>query len=92
MVSAHDLERRQSTSVFSQEDGAFSIDGLREVEFKVRARLMGQLDVWKEGVHAGSKMQIKMQPATGKDLEKQRPAASAFGMLKFDDLRAKLNF
>ena len=92
MVSAHDLERRQSTSVFSQEDGSFSIDGLREIEFKVRARLMGQLDVWKEGVHAGTKMQIKMQPATGKDLEKQRPAASAFGMLKFDDLRAKLNF
>ena len=45
MVSAYDAERRQSTSVFSQENGSFSIDGLREIEFKVRARVMGQLDV-----------------------------------------------
>ena len=92
MVSAYDDERRQSTSVFSQEDGSFSIDGLREIEFKVRARLMGQLDVWEEGVPAGAKVKIEMQPATGKKLEEQRPATSAFGMLKFDDLRAKLNF
>jgi hypothetical protein len=30
MVSAYDAERRQSTSVFSQEDGSFSIDGARD--------------------------------------------------------------
>ena len=86
MVSAYDDERRQSTSVFSQEDGSFSIDGLREIDYKVRARLMGQLDVWEEGVHAGAKVKIEMQPATGKKLEKQLPAASAFGMLNFKNI------
>ena len=51
MVSAFDDERRQSTSVFSQADGTFRIDGLREVNFKVRARLMGPLDHWRYAGH-----------------------------------------
>ncbi|MFP6873195.1 MAG: carboxypeptidase-like regulatory domain-containing protein, partial [Verrucomicrobiales bacterium] len=93
MVSAFDEERRQSTSVFSQADGTFKIDGLRETRFKVRARLMGQLDHWRDAVSpdAGS-LSISMQPATGEKLEEQRPATSGFGMLKFDSLKDKLNF
>ena len=93
MVSAFDDERRQSTSVFSQADGTFRIDGLREVNFKVRARLMGQLDHWSDAVSpdAGS-LSISMKPATGEKLEEQRPATSGFSMLKFDNLRDKLNF
>ena len=54
MVSAFDAARKQSTSVFSQADGSFTIDGLRAVKFNVRARLLGQLDVWKKDVAAGA--------------------------------------
>ena len=55
MVSAHDTERKQSVSVFSQADGSFAIDGLRKITFKLRARLMGQRDLWVEDVDAGAK-------------------------------------
>ena len=93
MVSAFDEDRRQSTSVFSQSDGSFAITGLRMVDYEVRARLMGQLDEWFDDVSPGdNEMSIKMQPAAGEDLENQRPANSAFSMLKFDNMRDKLNF
>ena len=54
MVSAFDGDRRQSTSVFSQADGSFTIDGLREADYRVRARLMGQRDKWIEGIFNGT--------------------------------------
>ena len=93
MVSAFDKEQRKLVSVFSQPDGSFAIDGLRDVEHQMRARLMGLLDVEMEEVRAGMKdMTIKMNPATGMDLENQRPANSSLSMLKFDSMRDKLNF
>ena len=52
MVSAFDEERRQGTSVFSRADGSFVIDGLRDAEHSVRARLMGQRDEWLDDVAA----------------------------------------
>ena len=92
-VSAHDTEHRKSTGVFTAKDGFFAIDGLRDQDHKVRARLMGQNDVWMEQIGAGSRnVTIAMTPATGWKLEKQRPSDSAFAMLKFDNARDKLNF
>jgi len=93
MVSATDEERRQTTSVFSQTDGSFAVTGLRAVDYQMRARLMGQLDEWIEDVTPGMEnLLIAMQPATGEELERQRPANSGFSMLKFDNKRDKLNF
>ena len=93
MVSAYDEAREQSTSVFSQADGSFTIDGLRDVTFNVRARLLGQLDQWQNGVDAGaSGIALAMEPATGEALEKQRTADSAFSMLKWDNAKDKENF
>ncbi len=40
-VSAFDEERQMSVSVFSQADGSFTIDGLRDTDYTVRARLLG---------------------------------------------------
>ena len=60
-VSAFDEERNQSISVFSQADGSFTIDGLRDVTLSVRARLMGQLDEWQEDGRAGSRLSFAMQ-------------------------------
>ena len=92
-VSAHDEENRKSIGVFTTKDGSFTIDGLRDKNHKVRARLMGQNDVWLEDIVAGAEsVIIKMTPASGWKLEKQRPADSAFGMLKFDNSKDKLNF
>ena len=80
-VSAFDEERRQSVSVFSQADGSFAIDGLRDVAFNVRARLMGQLDAWQEDVDAGATgVAFAMKPAKGEALEMQRTADGGFSM------------
>ena len=46
MVSAIDDEHRKWTSVFTQKDGSFSIDGLRDVPHNIRTRLMGLADDW----------------------------------------------
>ncbi|MFK7820234.1 MAG: SMP-30/gluconolactonase/LRE family protein [Planctomycetaceae bacterium] len=93
MVSAIDDEQRKWVSVFSQNDGAFEIEGLRNVKHNVRTRLMGLADEWVSDVAAGtSDLEIKTRSADGEELEMQRPASSAFSMLKFDDPRDKLNF
>ena len=93
MVSAIDDEHRKWTSVFTQQDGSFVIDGLRNVEHNVRTRLMGLADEWVSDVAAGTTdMVIKTRPAVGEELELQRPASSAFSMLAFDNPRDKLNF
>ena len=92
-VSAHDMENRKASGVFTAADGSYVIDELREKDYRVRARQKGLIDVWLEDVTAGSKgIEIKMTNATGWKLERQRTADSAFGMLKFDDMRDKLNF
>ena len=93
MVSAIDDEHRKWTSVFTQKDGTFAIDGLRKVKHNVRTRLMGVADKWVSDVAAGTKdLVIKTRPAVGEELELQRPASSAFSMLKFDNPRDRMNF
>ncbi len=93
MVSAFDKERQQSISVFSQADGSFAIDGLRDVTFNVRARLMGQLDEWQEDVAAGATgVSFAMKPAKGEELEIQRTADSGFSMLKWDNRKDRENY
>lgn len=93
MVSAVDAEHRKWTSVFTQKDGSFSISNLRNVDHKLRARLMGLGDEWINGVAVGTdNVMITTHPAVGDELESQRPASSAFSMLKFDDPRDKMNF
>ena len=75
MISAFDEDRKLSTSVFSQRDGSFIIDGLRDTVFQVRARLMGRLDEWEEEVEGGgADLKFTLKPATGEELEIQRTA------------------
>lgn len=93
MVSAIDTEQRKWTSVFTQEDGSFEISGLRNVDHNIRTRLMGLADEWNSGVAADTQnLVIKTRPAVGEELELQRPASSAFSMLKFDNPRDRMNF
>jgi virginiamycin B lyase len=91
-VSAFDKGHQKSTSVFTQADGFFKIEGLRSVKFRVRARLMGQLDQWKKDVSGGATVSFSMKPATGEALELQRTADSGFGMLKWDNHRDRANY
>jgi streptogramin lyase len=92
-VSAFDAEREMSVSVFSQADGSFKIDGLRDATFTVRGRLIGDLDTAQEGVKAGaSGLSLAMKPATGDALNAQRTADNLFGLMKFDNDDDKANF
>lgn len=93
MVSAIDDEHRKWTSVFTKKDGTFEIEGLRGVNHSLRTRLMGLADEWISDVAVGSHdVRIRTRAAEGEELELQRPANSAFSMLKFDNPRDKLNF
>lgn len=93
MVSAFDEERSQSTSVFSQADGTFVINGLRDADHSIRTRLSGMLDEWEDDVSVGaSDLEFTLFPATGIDLEDQRTSDSAFSMLSFETARDKQNF
>ena len=93
MLSAFDEARQKSISVFSQADGTFKIDGLRDTKHNVRARLMGQLDEWQEDVGANATgVSFAMSPATGEYLEEQRTADSGFGMLKWENAKDKENY
>ena len=93
MVSAIDEDQRKWTSVFTGPDGSFSIPSLRNIDYRIRARLMGLGDEWISDVPAGTNdLMISTHPAVGAELEAQRPASSAFNMLKFDNPRDKMNF
>jgi len=93
MVSAFDRDHRVSTSVFSQADGSFIITNLRDTTFDVRARLLGQLDQWQNGVKRRTNgVAFAMEPAKGELLERQRTADSALGMLKWENQRDRDNF
>jgi streptogramin lyase/outer membrane protein assembly factor BamB len=93
MVSAFDENNRQSISVFTQADGNFLIDRLHQADYRIRARLPGQRDHWVEDVKLGDdKVSVTMEPATGRELEEQRPASDAFAQLEFDSPRDRLNF
>ena len=62
MISAFDKGHRKFVSVFSQEDGSFVVDGLRNVKHDVRARLMGFDDEWSDGTRPGTaKLRFKTQ-------------------------------
>lgn len=93
MVSAIDDEQRKWISVFTDQDGTFAVEGLRGVKHHVRTRLMGLVDQWESDIAPGTTdLTIITQPAHGEELELQRPASSAFSMLKFDDPRDRMNF
>ena len=93
MVSAIDAEQRKWTSVFTDPNGRFSIEGLRDVPHSLRTRLMGMTDQWVSDVKIGGPaIQIQSEAATGRDLELQRTADSAFSMLAFEHPRDRLNF
>ena len=66
MVSAIDDEHRKWISVFTGDDGTFSINGLRSVNHHVRTRLMGIADEWRSDVTPGTDdLTIKTRPAEG---------------------------
>jgi len=93
MVSAFDEALQKSISVFSQADGSFAVSGLWDTRFNVRARLMGQLDEWREDVGSSATgLSFAMKPATGEDLEEQRTADSGFSMLKWENVKDKENY
>ena len=73
MVSCFDEEHRRWTSVFSQSDGTYVIDGLRDTDHMVRARLMGWRDEYPGDTAAGeSDLVIDLQVAAGEELEDQQ--------------------
>ncbi len=88
-----EFEQIKTISVFSQADGSFTIDGLRDRKYYVRARLLGELDEWQKDVEAGTGgLGFIMKPATGEKLENQRTADSGFSMLKWDSMKDKDNY
>ena len=88
-VSAIDEAMEMSVTVFSQPDGSYSIDGLADQEYVVRARLIGKEDAF-EDAKAGEKVSFKLDPA--EDLDMQRTGDNLFSLVKWDNEKDKQNF
>ena len=87
MVTAYDEELEMNASVFTATDGTFELKELRKTTHQVRMRRPGRLDEWVDDVEPGSgALAVKLEPATGEDLQMQRTAASAMSLTKWDSL------
>lgn len=91
MVSAIDEALEMSVTVYSQADGSYTIDGLADQAYVVRARLLGKEDVFQQSVKSGAQgVSFAMSPA--EDLNAQRTADNLFGLVKWDNDADKQNF
>ena len=90
-VTAFDNAIGKSISVYSREDGSFSLSGLEPKDYMLRARLLGMEDSAIE-VSAGSSSQHKLVMAAATDLNAQRPANSRVDLLEWEDEKDALNF
>lgn len=90
MVSAIDRDLDKSVTVFTDAEGKYEIKGLEDKAHDVRARLYGKEDTMKEGVAAGSSVELAMAPVENINL--QRTGDDLFSLVKWDSEEDKSNF
>lgn len=93
-VSAWDPSIDMNVTVFSQEDGSFSIKGLEPRAYELRARLIGKEDEYIDEVELTSEgtdgIKLKMQPAM--NANEQRIGRDLMKLMKWEDPMDKRNF
>ena len=93
-VSLFTADASHNVSVYSQEDGSFSLPAMPADEYRLRVRLIGLHDEWVD-LGAGdetSGIEVKTKKASGWDLQLQRPAVDLISFLNWEDEKDSLNF
>ena len=75
-VSLFTTDEQRSISVYSQPDGAYKLPAVAAGKYKLRVRLMGWLDEWKDlkETTEPTPIQVRLREAEGWALQSQRPA------------------
>ncbi len=90
-VTAFDDAIGKSISVYSREDGSYSLSGLEAKDYTLRARLLGMDDSAIEVAASRSgNHKLVMNPAS--DLNEQRPANSRLDLLHWENEKDGQNF
>ena len=96
MVTAYDVPRLESVSVFTQADGHYAFPPLRPGRYRLRARLIGWDDAFRENVllerGRTNMFNVKLSPAL--DVNAQLPASAWFSLLldKWPDAKIRGDF
>ena len=91
LVSAIDEALEMSITVYSQADGSYTIDGLADQDYIVRARLIGKEDAFEQSVKSGTEgVSFAMVPA--ENIDSQRTADNLFSLVKWENEADKQNF
>jgi len=90
-VTLMDKELAKTISVYSQEDGSYSLPAVPAHDYTLRARLLGMDDVT-VGIAADSSSEQNLEMATAKELMEQRPAHNRLDQLTWDDEKDAQNF
>lgn len=93
-VSLFSFDKSRSISVYSQADGAFVLPEVPAEKYRMRVRLIGLHDEWRD-LRADAEpapITVGMKKATGWALQLQRPANDLISFLKWDNQADALNF
>ena len=90
-VTAFDNAIGKSISVYSREDGSYSLSGLEAKDYILRARILGMDDSTIE-VAASRSGQHKLVMNPAADLNEQRPANSRLDLLHWENEKDGQNF
>ena len=93
-VSLFSTDEQRSISVYSQPDGTYKLPAVPSGKYKLRVRLMGWLDEWKDlkETTEPTPIQVRLRQAEGWALQSQRPAHDLMNMLEWEDEADALNF
>jgi streptogramin lyase len=94
IVTAFTADESRNVSVYSQPDGSFRLPEMAAGTYHVRARLLGMQDskTQVEVAAGGAAVDLALTPATGLDLQWQRPGNDLISLLKWEDEKDALNF
>lgn len=95
MVTAFDDHERKSTTVFTGDNGRFTLNGLAAREHRVRARLLGMADQVVDVAAdrtATKPTELVLSPLHGTALQLQRRGLERASLLSWPDERTRLNF
>ncbi|MCE2560050.1 MAG: carboxypeptidase regulatory-like domain-containing protein, partial [Acidobacteria bacterium] len=93
-VSLFSTDESRSISVYSQPDGTYKLPAVPSGKYKLRVRLMGWLDEWKDlkETTEPTPIQVRLRKAEGWALQSQRPAHNLMNMMEWEDEKDALNF
>ncbi|MBI1785905.1 carboxypeptidase regulatory-like domain-containing protein, partial [Candidatus Sumerlaeota bacterium] len=93
MITAFDDKEEKNITVFSHDDGKFSLPGVPAHDLRVRARLVGMEDEYQElEAKDVGKAELKFTMKTAEEMQLQRRAFERVGLIPFPNAEQRMNF